>query len=51
MESELFRKGDYTLGKVNELEDESSSWITGTNSAVGVGSGTDAIFKPQGYWD
>ena len=36
--------GDYTLGKaVDELEDEFKN-IVGTRHAIGVGSGTDALF-------
>ena len=40
----LVSKGDFTLGKtVDELEDEFKH-ITNTKFAIGVGSGTDAIF-------
>jgi len=41
---ELVRRGDYTLGRaVDDLEAEFCR-ITGTEYAIGVGSGTDAIF-------
>jgi dTDP-3-amino-2,3,6-trideoxy-4-keto-D-glucose/dTDP-3-amino-3,4,6-trideoxy-alpha-D-glucose/dTDP-2,6-dideoxy-D-kanosamine transaminase len=41
---ELVKRGDFTLGQaVNELEDEFKK-ITKTKYAIGVGSGTDAIF-------
>ena len=40
----LVEKGDYTLGEqVNELEEKFTK-ICGTKYALGVGSGTDAIF-------
>jgi len=41
---ELVLRGDFTLGKaVDELEEEFKK-ITGAEHAIGVGSGTDAIF-------
>ena len=41
---ELVKRGDFTLGQaVDELEDEFKK-ITQTKFAIGVGSGTDAIF-------
>ncbi|SVD70167.1 uncharacterized protein METZ01_LOCUS423021, partial [marine metagenome] len=41
---ELVMKGDFTLGNaVNELEEEFKK-ITSSKFAIGVGSGTDAIF-------
>ena len=44
----LVEKGDYTLGEqVNELEDKFKN-ITNTKFALGVGSGTDAIFSQFG---
>ena len=41
---ELVMKGDFTLGNaVNELEEEFKK-VTSSKFAIGVGSGTDAIF-------
>ena len=41
---EVINKGDYTLGEaVDELEKDYAE-IVGTNFAIGVGSGTDALF-------
>jgi dTDP-3-amino-2,3,6-trideoxy-4-keto-D-glucose/dTDP-3-amino-3,4,6-trideoxy-alpha-D-glucose/dTDP-2,6-dideoxy-D-kanosamine transaminase len=41
---EVVARGDFTLGReVNRLEDEYAA-LVGTRHAIGVGSGTDAIF-------
>ena len=41
---EVIKRGDFTLGSEVDLLEEEHAHISGTKHAIGVGSGTDAIF-------
>ena len=41
---EVIKRGDFTLGSEVDLLEEEYAHVSGTNHAIGVGSGTDAIF-------
>ena len=41
---EVVIRGDFTLGAEVDLLEKEYAQISGTNHAIGVGSGTDAIF-------
>jgi len=41
---EVVRRGDFTLGSEVDLVEEEFARISGTKHAIGVGSGTDALF-------
>ena len=41
---EVVKRGDFTLGSEVDLLEKEYAQISGTNHAIGVGSGTDAIF-------
>lgn len=42
--SELVKRGDYTLGREVDVFEKRICELTGSRNAIGVGSGTDALF-------